>query len=272
MKKVWITGLLLVLVVAEIVFSQTAEAAVPEDKTEDTVQTVVQTAFDRGRTDSDDSDAAPQSVISVLDGMIYKTGLAIGDAPEGYFEDALFIGDSRMVGLRDYGGIENSTWYCTISMGVMNYQKKSVSVEGYGTISLTDLMAKKSFKRVYISLGINEIGYDLDMLKGKYDEFVQLIKDSLPGVKIIFMSNMHVSKSRSDTDKYVNNPRINELEEHFKEMQDGYEIFYMDINKLFDDANGALDAQYTGDGTHIYGKYYSVWADYIRSHAVYEVQ
>ena len=38
----------------------------------------------------------------------------------GYFSDAVFIGDSRTVGLHDYGGLDDSTFYATVGMNVYN--------------------------------------------------------------------------------------------------------------------------------------------------------
>ena len=41
-----------------------------------------------------------------------------GAAPEGYFDDALFIGDSRTVGLSEYGGLDQSTFYCSTGLTI----------------------------------------------------------------------------------------------------------------------------------------------------------
>ena len=34
---------------------------------------------------------------------------------DDWFDDAVFIGDSRTVGLRDYGGLDNATFYALSS-------------------------------------------------------------------------------------------------------------------------------------------------------------
>ena len=254
---------MLIAVVVLIVFTQSRGG---EDQGRSGKGTI---PYDRGQTAADDADPLPESAMAIKDGIIYSKDLHVGDAPEGYFKDALFIGDSRTVGLRDYGGIDDATWFCAVSLGVINYEKKDVQVEGYGTISLTDLLAKKSFSKIYICMGINEIGYDLGTLQKKYSDFAQMLREKVPGAKIIFMSNLHVASARSDTDKWVNNGRINELNGYFKAMQDGNNIFYMDVNPLFDDANGAMDKKYTTDNTHLLGKHYSIWADHINTHAIY---
>ena len=262
MKKVLISGVLLLAVVVLTVLTQTAGA----DRGGQNKRPV---PYDRGQTTADDADPLPESAMAVKDGIIYSKDLNVGDAPEGYFSDALFIGDSRTVGLKDYGGIEGTTWFCAVSLGVVNYEKKDVKVDGYGSISLSDLLAKKRFSKIYVCMGINEIGYDLGTLQKRYVAFAQMLREKAPGAKIIFMSNLHVASARSDSDKWVNNGRINELNGYFKAMQDGYNVFYMDVNPLFDDANGALDKKYTTDNTHLMGKYYKTWAEHIKTHAIW---
>ena len=37
----------------------------------------------------------------------------------------------------------------------------------------------------------------------------------------------------------------------------------MDVNPLFDDGAGNLAEGYTNDATHVLGKYYQVWADWL---------
>ena len=49
----------------------------------------------------------------------------------GYFSDAVFIGDSRTVGLHDYGGLDDSTFYATVGMNVYNlWTEKFCEVDG----------------------------------------------------------------------------------------------------------------------------------------------
>ena len=267
MKKVLISACLLLAVVVLILFVQNRNG-MPSGKDGSGKNSKTAT-YDRGVTTADDSDPAPESVFAVKDGILYSTGLSVGPAPAGYFKDALFIGDSRTVGLSNYGGgLDGATWFCAVSMGVMNYEKKDVKVEGYGNIKLDDLLSKKSFKKIYINMGINEIGYDMATLQKRYVSFVDMLREKCPDAKIILMSNLHVTKSRSDSDKWVNNPRINELNDSFKAQQDGRKIFYMDINPIFDDAAGNLDPQYSTDNTHLLGKHYGTLAEYIAQHAI----
>ena len=43
---------------------------------------------------------------------------AFRQAPGGYFDDALFIGDSRTVGIQQCGGIDSATYFCSVGMSL----------------------------------------------------------------------------------------------------------------------------------------------------------
>ena len=47
-------------------------------------------------------------------------------------------------------------------------------------------------------------------------------------------------------------------------MTNNKNIFYLDVNSIFDDSSGNLRADYTSDKVHIYGKYYKQWTEWIR--------
>ncbi|MDD6478252.1 MAG: hypothetical protein PUF48_00330, partial [Oscillospiraceae bacterium] len=55
-------------------------------------------------------------------------------------DDALFIGDSRTVGLMEYAGIDGADYFCTVGMSVYNIHKKPVSVPNVGKVTLTELL------------------------------------------------------------------------------------------------------------------------------------
>ncbi|MBR5730799.1 MAG: lipase, partial [Firmicutes bacterium] len=133
---------------------------------------------------------------------------------------------------------------------------------------LSKLLKRKAYDKIYVCMGINDLGYDMDMLKGRFTDFIAMLQEQCPSAIIIIISNLHVGKARSDRDKWVNNTRLNELNAHFESMQDGKKVFYIETNGLFDNADGDMDTTYTNDNVHILGKYYTVWGDYIKAHAI----
>lgn len=185
-----------------------------------------------------------------------------------YFDDALFIGDSRTVGLRDYGNIKNASYFCNVGMSSFNIYSRQVSVKGLGTVTFSQLLTKKQFKKIYIMLGINEIGSNLKTIANKYTNIVKDIRKNQPNAIIYIEANLHVSKKKNDSSKVFTNDRINTLNGYMAALANNQTIFYIDINEYFDDSNGNLTASYTSDGVHPHAKYYKEWTNWIMKHAV----
>ena len=178
-------------------------------------------------------------------------------------DEVLFIGDSRTVGLMEYAQLEKADFFCTVGMSVFNIHKNSVSIPGTGKVTLTELLDSKTYSAVYIMLGVNEMGYKYESILSKYAELIEFVKGKHSDAAIIIHANLHVTKSRSDSDKTFNNHAINQLNTALSEFADNKSIFYLDANDLFDDSNGALSADKSSDNTHLYAKYYEEWGNWI---------
>ena len=218
------------------------------------ITTPKDTSEDISSTKTEDSSEASTSI---TDNITSKTN---NNTSMG---DALFIGDSRTVGLMEYSGIDGADYFCTVGMSVYNIHKNSVSVPNVGKVTLTELLNGKKYGKIYIMLGINEVGYKFSSTVEKYSELIEFIKDKQPDAVIFIQANLHVSKSRSDSDKVVNNTAINGLNAELAKLADGKSIFYLDANILFDDEAGGLSADKSGDSTHLYAKYYREWGEWI---------
>ena len=177
--------------------------------------------------------------------------------------DTLFVGDSRTVGIREYSGLKGADFFCSVGMNVFDGTGESLSVDGVGNVTLSQLLSKKQYSKIYIMLGINEVGYPHSSVVDKYSKVLDLIKEKQPNASIIIEANLHVSKSRSDSDKVVNNAAINDLNTKLSALADGSKVFYIDANTIFDDASGSLSSDMTSDGTHLYAKYYPTWVEWI---------
>ena len=183
-------------------------------------------------------------------------------APAGYFDDALFVGDSRTVGLMEYGPIPGATYFATSGMSVY-----SIFYDKIGGTSFQDLMESRSFGKIYVMLGINELGYDFEYTVGAYQQLIEWIRQCQPGAIIYIEANLHVSASRSHSDRIYNNANLEAFNQRISKLADGIRIFYLDVNTLFDDDNGNLADKYTVDNTHVLGKYYRTWSNWITENA-----
>lgn len=185
--------------------------------------------------------------------------------PEDPFTNALFIGDSCTVGIAEYSGITEADFFAFTGMSVYTAFKKESAVGSWqkGTL-LADALQARQYDRVYLMLGVNELGYNFQKTVERYGEMVQQIRELQPDAYLILEASLHVTKKRSDTDSTFNNSNIDRMNQAQAAYADGEHIFFIDVNPAFDDETGALNQDYTFDNTHPYGKYYSKWADWLR--------
>ena len=180
------------------------------------------------------------------------------------FSNTLFIGDSRTVGLSEYADLKEADVFATTGMSVYKLFDTKVKCSDGKERDLENILKMKKYSRIYIMIGINELGYDFTQTVDKYSSTIDIIQSYQPDATFILGANLHVSKRKSDSDKIYNNKKINKLNKKIKEISEEKDCYYLDINEKFDDNEGNLDKNYTSDDAHVYGKYYQEWADWLR--------
>ena len=185
-----------------------------------------------------------------------------------YFDDALFIGDSRTVGIEEYGYFEQADFFADVSMSVYKVWNRKIAVTGKTKQKLEDILAQNSYGKVYVMLGINELGYDYEQNVKKYTELIDAIRVAQPEAVIYICANLHVTEKQSEADKYFNNDNINRFNQAIEALADGESCFYIDINPMFDDENGNLSTDYSSDEAHVKAQYYVAWCDWLMTQAI----
>ena len=180
------------------------------------------------------------------------------------FSDVLFIGDSRTVGLSEYGGID-AVFFADVGMSVFNLFQRKVYVPHVGKFALEDLLGRYEYSKIYIMLGINELGYSYESIISKYTDIVEKIKSMQGSAQLILEGNLHVTAERSAGDDVYNNANIDRLNEGIRTIAEQMSVGYIDVNELFDDGQGCLDKKFTSDNTHLLGRYYRDWAGWIEA-------
>lgn len=189
-------------------------------------------------------------------------------APEGYFSDALFIGDSRTVGQACYAPIDGATYFATVGLSTYKIDEVLSEVPGTEGWNFASVLGMKQYGKVYIMLGINELGNDFSYTMQNFRTLITRIQAAQPNAVIYLEANLHVAASRHYSDAVVNNTRINDFNAELSALADGETIFYLDVNPIFDDAEGCLMAEYTSDGTHPYAKHYAEWSAFLTENVV----
>lgn len=185
---------------------------------------------------------------------------------ESYFDDALFIGDSRTVGLRDYTDLsEHADFYCETSLTI--YKVLEEDFKGLGTIS--EALAARDYGKIYIMVGINELGRGTtENYMEKYTEVIDTLHELEPEAKIFIQGVMRVSGKKNSEDAIFNNSNIIARNNAVATLADNENIFYIDVNEVVCDEEGNLNADYTFDQIHLLGVYNDLWKQFLLGHGV----
>lgn len=188
-------------------------------------------------------------------------------ADDAYYADALFIGDSRTVGLSQYcpGLDAYASFYCQVSLTIYSTLDAEIAKTNEGLLRVEDALSTERFGKIYLMIGINEIGGDIDDFIARYAAVVARIRELQPQAVIYLQSIMHVSSAKEAAAPVFSNRYINERNARIAALANGEDILYVDINYLIDDENGALRADLTFDGVHLTAGAYDLWYQAIRA-------
>lgn len=207
-------------------------------------------------------DAGPAAAESL--GMASEGSPDTAALPREDFSHTLFIGDSRTVGLSEYGNLEGADIFAGTGMSVFNVFGAQVAVGDNGKQTLEQVLSRNRYETVYLMLGINELGYESQEIVGRYEGVVDKIRGIQPEATLVLEANLHVTQEKSEQSPIYNNDRINGLNREIERIAGEKGCSYIDVNEIFDDDKGNLDSGYSSDGSHVLGKYYAEWGDWIR--------
>lgn len=194
-------------------------------------------------------------------------------AENSYFNDAVFIGDSRTEGLILYTGLSNAISYTHKGLMVDTVFTSPVINKNGEKLSVMDALRQTDFGKVYIMLGINETGWPYNSIFiEKYGKIIDEIKAINPKAIIYVQEILPVTNSVSQTHSYIKNGKINEFNILIRKMAEEKKIYYIDTGNAVSDANGCLPEDAAIDGIHLKKPYCEKWLDYLKTHTVTDTE
>ena len=180
-----------------------------------------------------------------------------------------FIGDSRTQGFIMYNGLKEVQDYSYIGLMVDTaVTKKFLKTDNGKKITILQDMKNKDIKKVYIMLGINELGWSYpSVFKLKYCELIDEIRKIKPDCKIYVQSIIPVIKSKDTKDKIYNNKNIKKFNKLIKEVSQEKNVKYLDVQSVLVDKNGYLPEEASTDGIHIGKSYCTKWLEYLKNNS-----
>ncbi len=204
---------------------------------------------------------------------LYQFGTALEEsdpAPDdSVFSSAVFLGDSRTEGLQLWGGLKNGTFYWARGMTVFeaDNSKYTFKVDGV-SMTMIDALKQGNYDKVYIMIGVNELGYPVSDYEEGMDAFLDKVIAAQPEAVIYLQTlpPLNDAKARQNLAYYENNDNVNAFNDVIVRKAAEKRVVLLDTAQRYRGSDGQLSGDLTVDGCHFTRDGYTIWADYLRCH------
>lgn len=189
---------------------------------------------------------------------------------DSYFDDVAFVGDSRTDGFRLYSGLGRGTYFCVTGETVASAtDMENWKTEDGRKISLADAVAAADCGKIYLMLGVNELGWNgTDIFRSHAENLLRRLQADHPDAEIVVQSLLPVSAEQDAKGSYVNNQRILAYNQVWMELAEETGCDYVNIAEAVTGEDGCLPAEMSFDGVHLNRAGCHAWLDYLRTHSV----
>jgi hypothetical protein len=270
---VWSCRLSLTSSAKESAESQTSDSSqateqVPEQVPEQTSTDVSSAPADTSEDVQEPEDSTPETPA-----YDFSQPLGASDPVENdYFADAAFVGDSRTDGFLIYSGIGCGKNLTSNGLSIFQLESKKVLTIDGVSYTLMEALALEQYSKVYLSLGINELGYFDD--EGFYRSYCQAIDDIRaiqPNAVIYIQGLIPLNESviaATSQRSYLKNEHLRIYNDLMRQVAEEKQVVFLDLYSEFVDENGELPAEASRDGIHLTKPYCEQWLDYLKTHTI----
>ena len=189
-----------------------------------------------------------------------------------YFADAAFVGDSRTDGFMLYSGIGTGTNLTSNGLSIFRLESKKALKIGGVEYTLLEALALKEYGKVYLCLGINELGiYNDEGFYQSYLSAIDAIRSAQPNAVIYIQGLIPLNEEErlaavgmSD----LTNDHLRVYNDLMRKAAEEKQVVYLDLYSEFVDENGSLPAGASRDGVHLNKEYCQRWLAYLQTHTV----
>ena len=140
--------------------TEATESTESETVTEDTESDDIQDTSSEEDTSSEtdttvESDTSKEEDTTIEPNPTPSTESGIPDVSDrpinitSSMETALFIGDSRTVGIKEYSGLKEPDYFATVGLSLYGIHKEKADVSSVGKVTLTELLNQKRYDKIY---------------------------------------------------------------------------------------------------------------------------
>jgi hypothetical protein len=187
---------------------------------------------------------------------------------ESWFDDALFIGDSRSYGLKTMGRLGQADYFCAGSMTVFSAVNVKLQDQNTPYCTLEQLLQTKTYGKVYIHLGLNELALGVDAVMEGYMVIVDMIRKYQPDAVIVIQECLTMTEWKGQIDAFSID-KFRDLNNTLRELAESDPELYRfcPTNDWAAGEDGYIRPEIAYDDCHLFGAYYTEWSLFILEHA-----
>ena len=218
----------------------------------------------------------PQEVITVeslKDPYNFAKEVPAGeDAGESWFNDALIIGETRISGVEIYGLAKGADLYYSNSMTTESAMNGSGYDRNENSTSLGSVLAGKKYGKIYICLGLNEMGWNHpDEFEESLTNLVSYIRQIQPNADIYIQTLIPCTESLAYSHPYITLEKIASMNSMMQSVAVGSKVFLLGLPEGLVTESGALNSDFSqANGLSLTQGGMDLWCQYMRTHAVKE--
>ena len=149
--------------------------------------------------------------------------------------------------------------------------KKVITIDG-AQYTILEALGREQYAKVYISLGINELGYFNDKgFEDTFCELVDLVRELQPDAAIYLQNLPPVNPEKCkayNQPYYVTNEKVAVYNEILGRVAADKKVVLVDVASALAGSDGTLPADGTSDGVHFTRAWYEKWLEYLMCHTV----
>ena len=176
--------------------------------------------------------------------------------------DTLLLGNSHCGGLLAYGELTWPEIRYTLGGTVMGGLQTVCRGPEDLRVTLGDCLREKSYKRIILVYGTNEMGYDRGYVRAAFERFLDTVAELQPQAELWLCTAPPVNGALIRTEGLTeeNCRRINDM---LADLAQKRGLGLLDVWPLFADENGSLAPEDTVDGIHLSADNYLRWARWL---------
>lgn len=204
-------------------------------------------------------------------------GMAAVAVPEGeaqdlsWFSDAVLIGDSRMNGFQLYSDVTEAHYITCTGLSIYKVAEEEKLIRwGEEKISVLEALKKGTYGKVYLSMGVNELGYyNPEGFAETFGKVIDRVREIQPGAEVYVMTIIPVNSELCREYKqfdYVNNTLVEEYNTALVDMAKEKDVYLVNVSEALVDETGEPPKELSSDGVHFQKEGYLRWRDYLLCH------